>query len=245
MRHLWSLLAGIVAAPLAWLFLATGQHRSERTVTGWEQAGRFDTADLIGPVIFLLVAGILLGVVGTLRWSPAGAVAAGLLLVIPTVFMFADPFETLDAFSYDQTNRWLGQDLQLWKPLENGTLLVLGALLLVAGLSVQRWRPWPQPPAAAGSATGDQPVAGVAPVPAGGPGAGPPMSDDEILATAASRDQPAERPQEAERPARKPPERAGKPPERPETGGSGTAGPPAPDRPERPEQPPGPGPRTS
>jgi len=145
MRHLWSLVAGIVAAPLAWLAIATGQHRSVRSVAGWQEAGQFDTVDLIGPVIFLVAAGVLLGLVGTLRSSPAGALAAGVLLVIPTIFMFVNPFETLDAFSYDQTDRWLGQDLQLWRPVENGTLLVLGSLLLVAVLSAQRWRHWPEP----------------------------------------------------------------------------------------------------
>jgi hypothetical protein len=195
MRHLWSLLAGIVAAPLAWLALATGQHRAEQSVVGWQESGRFDTVDLIGPVIVLVVAGVLLGVVGTLRWSPAGALAAGLLLVTPTLFMFINPFEILDAFSYPETNRFLGQDLQLWQPVQNGTLLVLGALLLVAVFSTQRWRQWPHQPEPVRYPTDDEVALG------GSAGAGSAMSDEEIVAAATS-DQPEDpaRPPDADQP---------------------------------------------
>ncbi|MGH3679706.1 MAG: hypothetical protein ACRDT2_05515, partial [Natronosporangium sp.] len=152
MRHLWSLLAGILIAPLAWLGVAAGQSGSEQAVAEWQQAGRFDTADLIGPAAFLVAVGVLLGLVGTLRLSPAGPLAAGLLLVAPTVFMFINPFEALDAFAYNETSRVLGQDMQLWRPVQNGTLLVLGALLLMAVFSTGRWRrPEPEPLLAAGA----------------------------------------------------------------------------------------------
>jgi hypothetical protein len=177
MRHLWSLLAGLVAAPLAWLFLATGQYRSSQTVAKWNAESVFDTADLIGPAAFLVAAGVLLGLLGTLRWSPAGPLVAGLLLVVPTVFMFINPFETLDAFSVDQPRRLLNQDLQPWLPVENGTLLVLGALLLMAVFSAQRWRRWPA-------------AAAVVPAPAAITEQRPqPMSDEEILAAAAAMEQ--------------------------------------------------------
>jgi hypothetical protein len=160
-RHLWSLLAGIAAAPLAWLLLATGQHRSQATVDDWESAGLFNTAQLIGPVIVLLLAGVLLGVLGTLRWSPAGPIAAGLLLVLPTVFMFVNPFRTLDAISEPEGWRLLGQDLAPRLPVENGTLLVLGALLLMATFSTHRWRRWPTALEPIPSATDEQVVTGM------------------------------------------------------------------------------------
>lgn len=160
MRHLWSLLAGIVAAPLAWLGLATGQYHAERLVVRWETDQRFDTVDLIGPTLFLIAVGVLLGLLGTLRWSPAGPLAAGVLLAAPTVLMFINPFETLDAFSYQETSRLLNQDLELWRPVANGTLLVLGVLLLMAVFSRQRWRTWPEQPAPVRPATDEEVVVG-------------------------------------------------------------------------------------
>ncbi|HEY8471987.1 MAG TPA: hypothetical protein VIL37_05060 [Natronosporangium sp.] len=180
MRHLWSLLAGVVAAPLAWLCLSTGQYRSSQTVAEWNQENFFDTAELIAPAAFLVAAGIVLGLIGTLRWSPVGPLVAGLLLVVPTVFMFIDPFRTLDAFSLDQPRRLFEQDYQPWLPVENGTLLVLGSLLLMAVFSAQRWRRWPASataasataaPVAGTDSTGQQPAS---------------MTDEEILAAAAA-----------------------------------------------------------
>ena len=191
MRHLWSLLAGVVAAPLAWLCLATGQYRSSLTIAKWNEENFFDTAELIGPAAFLAAAGILLGLVGTLRWSPAGPLVAGLLFVVPTIFMFINPFRTLDAFSVDQQRRLLDQDFQPWLPVVNGTLLVLGALLLMAVFSAQRWRRWPA--ATAPFAAAGTPEA-VSPAPA-------PMSDEEILAAAAAMEEEEKATATAEAPA--------------------------------------------
>jgi hypothetical protein len=198
MRHLWSLLAGVVVAPLAWLLLATGQHRSSRTVAKWNEESFFDTADLIGPALFLVAAGVLLGLVGTLRWSPAGPLVAGLLFVIPTIFMFINPFRTLDAFSVDQPRRLFGQDLQPWLPVENGTLLVLGALLLMAVFSAQRWRRWPAGPGPLPAATDQEVVEGVTALTERQPPT--PMSDEEILAAAAAMEED-QAPAAGERPA--------------------------------------------
>lgn len=208
MRHLWSLLAGIVAAPLAWLGLATGQYHTERLVGQWETDQRFDTADLIGPALFLIAVGVLLGLLGTLRWSPAGPLAAGVLLAAPTVFMFINPFETLDAFSYPELNRLLNQDLELWRPVANGTLLVLGALLLMAVFSRQRWRAWPQQPAPARPASDEEVVAGIAaltdspePEPATGEGEGEAAAADQA---AAPGDEPATTPEPVTEPEPEP-----------------------------------------
>lgn len=185
MRHLWSLLAGILIAPLAWLGVAAGQSGSEQAVAEWQQAGRFDTADLIGPAAFLVAVGVLLGLVGTLRLSPAGPLAAGVLLVAPTVFMFINPFEALDAFSYDETSRVLSQDMQLWRPVQNGTLLVLGALMLMAVFSTGRWRrPEPEP-----LQVGEAPELAGAPETTGSESTAT-TSDEEIVAAAAPTDEP-------------------------------------------------------
>ena len=156
MRHLWSLLAGIVAAPLAWLSLATGQHRSQATLSGWEATGTFDTTQLIGPAAFLVAAGVVLGLLGTLRWSPVGPIVAGVLLVVPTVFLFVNPFQTLDAIPGGENWRLLDQDLLPHLPVANGTLLVLGSLLLMAAFSAQRWQRWPAVAGEAAAPAGDE-----------------------------------------------------------------------------------------
>ncbi|BCB85103.1 hypothetical protein [Phytohabitans suffuscus] len=141
MRHLWSLLAGVVAAPLTWLLVSVGQARSSSTVAGWAEARRYDTLDLIEPAAYLAVAGILLGVIGTLRFSPLGPLVAGLALIAPYGGLFADPLAVRDAVP----DNWalLDRDIPLLVPLDNGTLPLLGTLLVIAAFSVQRWRRWP------------------------------------------------------------------------------------------------------
>jgi hypothetical protein len=141
MRHLWSLLAGVVAAPLTWVLVSVGQSRSSSTVAGWAEARRYDTLDLIEPAAYLVVAGVLLGVIGTLRFSPLGPLVAGVLLLVPYGGLFADPLAVRDAVP-DNWNL-LDRDIPLLVPLDNGTLPLLGALLVVAAFSVQRWRRWP------------------------------------------------------------------------------------------------------
>ena len=91
MRHLWSFLAGLVVAPVTWVLVTLGQDGSSRTVDRWVEIGTFNTANLIEPAVYLGVAGILLGLVGTLRTSPLGPLVAGLLLVTPYVGMFVAP----------------------------------------------------------------------------------------------------------------------------------------------------------
>ncbi|SDY72610.1 hypothetical protein SAMN05444365_103264 [Micromonospora pattaloongensis] len=190
MRHLWSLLAGIVVAPITWLLIALGQGGSSRTVAGWVEDGRYDTARLIEPAAYLVAAGILLGLLGTLRVSPLGPLAAGLLLVGAYAGMFAAPFVIHD--SLPDNEQLLGRPLPLELPLDNGTLFLLGALLLMATFSAQRWRRWPGTSAAADGATiaarpagagapgpdgdGEAPTVATEPVDGAGdaePGAGP------------------------------------------------------------------------
>ncbi|MFG1650688.1 hypothetical protein ACGFIE_12210 [Micromonospora sp. NPDC049275] len=142
MRHLWSFLAGLVVAPITWALVTLGQDGSSRTVDRWVEIGTFNTANLIEPAVYLGVGGVLLGLLGTLRFSPAGPLVAGLLLVTPYVGMFVAPFEVRDAIP--QEWKVLGDPLPLRLPVENGTLFLLGLLLLMATFSGQRWRRWPQ-----------------------------------------------------------------------------------------------------
>ncbi|MGC4876240.1 hypothetical protein ACLQ26_08265 [Micromonospora sp. DT43] len=142
MRHLWSFLAGLVVAPITWALVTLGQDGSSRTVDRWVEIGTFNTANLIEPAVYLGVGGVLLGLLGTLRFSPAGPLVAGLLLVTPYVGMFVAPFDVRDAIP--QGWKVLGDPLPLRLPVENGTLFLLGLLLLMATFSGQRWRRWPQ-----------------------------------------------------------------------------------------------------
>jgi hypothetical protein len=155
MRHLWSLLAGVLAAPLAWGLIAVGQARSQQTVTGWVASRAFDTTDLIEPASYLAVAGILLGLIATLRISPLGPLVGGVLLSAVYAGLFVKPLDLRNAVpdNWELFNR----HIPLRGPLDNGTLLLVGLLLLVAMFSGQRWRRWPTP---AAIATPDGSVAG-------------------------------------------------------------------------------------
>lgn len=153
MRHLWSLIAGVVIAPLVWGLLAIGQADSTATFARWEQSDTIFTGDLLKPAAFLAGAGILLGLIATLRLSPLGPLVAGVVFVIPTVGLLIDPITVRDAFPAE-TNL-VGQKFSLLTPVINGTLLAMGLLLLVAVASVQRWRRWP---------VTEEPAAEVAPV---------------------------------------------------------------------------------
>ena len=142
MRHLWSFLAGLVVAPITWALITLGQDGSGRTVNRWVEIGTYSTPNLIEPAVYLSVAGILLGLLGTLRVSPLGPLVAGLLLITPYVGVFIAPFTVLDRIP----DGWkvLGDPLPLRQPVQNGTLFLIGLLLLMAVFSVQRWRRWPE-----------------------------------------------------------------------------------------------------
>ncbi|GAA4577725.1 hypothetical protein GCM10023176_51790 [Micromonospora coerulea] len=158
MRHLWSFLAGLVVAPVTWVLVTLGQDGSTRTVHRWVEIGTYSTPNLIEPAVYLGAAGILLGLLGTLRVSPLGPLVAGLLLVTPYIGMFLAPF-TVRGWIPDDW-KVLGDPLPLRQPVENGTVFLIGLLLLVAVLSAQRWRQWPAAtsPAEAELTAADKPV---------------------------------------------------------------------------------------
>ncbi|WP_319463071.1 hypothetical protein [Micromonospora sp. RTP1Z1] len=164
MRHLWSFLAGLVVAPVTWVLVTLGQDGSGRTVHRWVEIGTYSTPNLIEPAVYLGVAGLLLGLLGTLRFSPLGALFAGLLLITPYVGMFIAPF-TVRGWIPDNW-KVLGDPLPLRQPVENGTLFLIGVLLLMAAFSAQRWRPWPAAtsPAEAELTSADKPAENVFPI---------------------------------------------------------------------------------
>jgi hypothetical protein len=141
MRHLGTLVAAIVIAPLAWILLAFGQERSAQAFVNAQNRGAFDKGDFVRPLVLLAAAGVLLGLIGTLRLSPLGAGLTGILYSGSYLALLINPRGLLDLFPKELSigSRYADPST----PLRTGTALVLGALLLVGATSLGRWRRWP------------------------------------------------------------------------------------------------------
>ncbi|MFD0745175.1 hypothetical protein ACFQ1L_27700 [Phytohabitans flavus] len=138
MRHLWTLIAAIFIAPLAWVLLAYGQDRSIQAFLNEDAAGAFQNGDFIRPASCLAATGLLLGLLGTLRVSPAGAVLTGLVYTGSYLALLASPDAVLN-FLPGQISL-AGREADLETPLRTGSAMVLGAALLLAVVSAGRWR---------------------------------------------------------------------------------------------------------
>ncbi|MFC0533780.1 hypothetical protein [Phytohabitans kaempferiae] len=138
MRHLWTLLAAVLIAPLAWLLLAYGQDRSLQAFLNEDATGVFDGGDFLRPVLCLAAAGLLLGLLGTLRFSPAGAVLTGLAYTASYLALLFDPDAILN-FLPGQISLG-GREADVTTPLRTGSAMVLGVALLLAVASAGRWR---------------------------------------------------------------------------------------------------------
>ncbi len=156
MRHLGSLIAGIVAVPLGWLLLSFGQVSSAKAFANVASTGAYHTKDFIRPLIFLAVAGIVVGLIAALRISPVGPLLAGVVYAGSYVALLIAPKRTFDTFNYNVKIAHESADLTL--PLTTGTGLAIGAALLVAVFSVGRWRRWPRPAVAEPAAESTEPT---------------------------------------------------------------------------------------
>jgi hypothetical protein len=143
MRHVGTLIAAIAIGPLVWIMLAFGQERSAQAVTNAQSGGVVQTGEFIRPLLLLAAAGIFLGLIGTLRFSPLGAVLTGILYAASYVGLLVDPKRLLGLFNHNLTVA--GRHADPTTPIRTGTTLLLGALLLVSVVSVGRWRRWPLP----------------------------------------------------------------------------------------------------
>lgn len=186
MRHLGSLLAGLIAAPAIWLLLAIGQPQATATIHGWLTRDEFDSTRLLGPIAYLAVAGLIAGLVACLRTSPAGATVAGLGFAGLYCALYVTPLRFLDAIPERLSLGPVHASPRV--PLVNGTLATLCVLLLVAVGSFGRWRRWPrqhfEPPAASPAAEPD--------LVATGPSLTPAFSDHEVDTPPPAWPQPAE-----------------------------------------------------
>jgi hypothetical protein len=158
MRHLGTLIAAIVIGPLAWILIAFGQDRSAAAFANAQSNSAFHTGDFVRPLIFLAAAGLLLGLIATLRFSPLGAGLTGLVYVLSYVWLFIDAKGMLDLFKRELSIG--GETADPTIPVRTGTTLILGALLLVSVVSASRWRRRSQPAAATEAATGTEPDSG-------------------------------------------------------------------------------------
>jgi hypothetical protein len=139
MRHLWSLIAGLVIAPLAWLLLGYSN--------GLFLAAAHENSDLkkwlaVGLVV---VAALIAGFITSLRMSPLGPVIAGLLLTGVSVITIIAPKDVFDALPALPKIGGIGGDGLLAGSLANLHLLIIGVIFLVGVFSAGRWRSWPEP----------------------------------------------------------------------------------------------------
>lgn len=157
MRHLATLIAAIVIAPLAWILIAFGQDRSAAAFTA-QHAGGLHGADFVRPLQYLAAAGLLLGLIATLRFSPLGALATGVVYTSSFALLLVAPNNVMDLFRH--TLSVAGHQADPATPIRTGTTPLLGVLLMVAALSVGRWRRWPRSSGwSSGAAAGeDRPV---------------------------------------------------------------------------------------
>ncbi len=176
MRHLFSFLVSVILAPVIWVLVALGETKIFRQLA----RGPFDRTDFVVPLLLLVGAGILIGLIASTRISPVGPAVVGLAFLALQVWYVVDIRQVFDAMpdSLFDTPR------AATTPLDTGTATVLGVLLLMSVLSVRRWQRWPKPQA------GYQPPgAGPAPV------AGGPVGPEPVGVGAASRPEPYTFPQ--------------------------------------------------
>jgi hypothetical protein len=138
MRHISTLIAAVFVAPLSWLLLSFGQDRSAQAFTNAQNNGGFNTTDFVRPLACLAGAGLLLGILATLRVSPLGAMLTGGAYAASYAALLFAPAGVLGLFPHSVY--LAGHSADPTTPLRTGTAMVLGALMLVATLSVGRWR---------------------------------------------------------------------------------------------------------
>ncbi|MFG2102009.1 hypothetical protein ACGFJ5_15560 [Micromonospora echinaurantiaca] len=146
MRHIGTVIAAAVVGPLAWVLFALGQDRSAQAFANAADGGSLDGADFVRPALVLAAAGLLLGLIGTLRFSPLGAAVTGLVYSASYLGLLISPSAVMNLVDHEPT--LIGHQVDLAAPVRNGTTLLIGALLLVGVVSIRRWQRWPQPAAA-------------------------------------------------------------------------------------------------
>jgi hypothetical protein len=142
MRHLGSLAAGLVVTPLAWVLLAYGQGH---TYTQWN-GNASHIYYWYEPVLFLAAAGLLVGLLASTRISPVGPAIAGVIyLAIGITALAVEKIYKLVPHGFTISLGGIRREFPLRLPIDNGSAVLIGAALLVALVSVGRWRARPKP----------------------------------------------------------------------------------------------------
>ncbi|NUT05871.1 MAG: hypothetical protein HOV76_20565 [Hamadaea sp.] len=131
MRHVWSLVAGLIVAPVL-VELA-----SIHFTAVWADTTGAQTAVYAG-------MGLLFGALACLQTSPVGPVVAGLLLVTPRLLAYGFGIGVpLDSLGFRLAD---GVIVAPWIGAYSPILFVGGVALLLAAASPSRWRGRPKPP---------------------------------------------------------------------------------------------------
>ncbi|MGA8113865.1 MAG: hypothetical protein WCA46_09405 [Actinocatenispora sp.] len=137
MRHISSLVAGIVIGIIAWMIIGVAQyHLGIAAATGI--SGRSWGLYWL-PLLLFAVAGLLIGLVASTRISPIGPfiAGAGYVLLQLAYVTFPNFLNWLPGNVFGQINIWD-------RPMRSGMFAVLGLVMLTAVLSVRRWQRWPK-----------------------------------------------------------------------------------------------------
>ncbi|MFE9690201.1 hypothetical protein [Micromonospora sp. NPDC005806] len=143
MRHIGTLIAAVVVGPLAWILFALGQDRSARVFANARDGAALASGDFVRPALVLVAAGLILGLIATLRFSPLGATLTGSIYSASYLGLLISPTSVMKLVDRKMTLG--GYQVDLAAPVRTGTTLLVGSLLLVGVVSVRRWQRWPQP----------------------------------------------------------------------------------------------------
>jgi hypothetical protein len=142
MRHLGSLIAGIVVGIVAWVLIGVAQARiGSDAVNGinTHSWGHYSVA-----LLLMAIAGLLIGLIASTRVSPIGPFVAGAAYVLLQLAYVTWPhfLNWLPGSMFGQHDIWT-------RPMSSGVFALLGLVLLVGVLSLRRWQRWPKRTAAA------------------------------------------------------------------------------------------------
>lgn len=134
MRHIASLLAGLIIAPIAWVLIGAG-------TVGLDPDGAFQGAEgkpsTVIAIAMLAAGGVLVGMTAVTRWSPTGPLTIAIVFAgCFTLFRFVMPdFMLPGSFA----NAMIPAESAVVAG-RSGTVLAIAALLATALLVPGRWR---------------------------------------------------------------------------------------------------------